>query len=41
MMERAGEMDASEARRWKEGIFGMMRLWGLEPDEVLGRFTYS
>ena len=20
---------------WKEGIFGLIKLWGLEPDEVL------
>ncbi len=35
MMEECGEMEAGEARRWKEGIYGLMLLWGLEPDEVL------
>ena len=36
MMEGSGEMEAGEARRWKEGIYGLMVLWGLEPDEVVG-----
>ncbi len=36
VMEECGEIDAGEARRWKEGIYGLMVLWGLEPDEVLG-----
>ncbi len=36
MMEQRGEMEAGEARRWKEGIYGLMVLCGLEPDEVLG-----
>jgi len=29
-------MEAVEARRWKEGIYGLMVLWGLEPNEVVG-----
>ena len=28
MMEECGEMEAGEARRWKEGIYGLMLLWG-------------
>ncbi len=36
MMEECGEIEAGEARRWKEGIYGLMVLWGLEPDEVIG-----
>ena len=36
MMEDCGEIEAGEARRWKEGIYGLMVLWGLEPDEVVG-----
>ena len=35
MMEECGETEADEAQRWKEGIHGLMLLWGLEPDEVL------
>ena len=35
MMEEWGEIEADEARRWKEGIYGLMVLWGLEADEVL------
>ena len=34
-MERRGKMSSTEAKRWKEGIFGLMKLWGLERDEVL------
>ncbi len=36
MMEECGEIEAGEARRWKEGIYGLMVLWKLEPDEVGG-----
>ncbi len=36
MMEQSGEMKAGEARRWKEGIYGLMVLWGLEPGDVVG-----
>ena len=36
IMEESGEMEAREARRWKEGIYGLMVLWELEPNEVLG-----
>ena len=35
LMERAGEMGGVEAQRWKRGIFGLMELWGLEPDEMV------
>ncbi len=34
-MERCGDIEAGEATRWKEGIYGLMVLWGLEPDEVV------
>ena len=34
-MEQHGKVSAEEAKRWKEGIFGLMKLWGLELDEVL------
>ncbi len=34
-MERAGEIRAEDALRWKHGIFGLMLLWGLEPEELL------
>ncbi len=34
MMEQGGEIAAGEARLWKQGIYGLMVLWGLEPDEV-------
>ncbi len=36
MMEWCGEMKAGEARLWKEGIYGLMVLWDLKPDEVVG-----
>jgi hypothetical protein len=35
LMERHGRMTPAEARRWKDGVYGLMELWGLEPDEVL------
>ena len=35
LMERSGEMELDEANRWKEGIFGLMLRWGLEPDQVV------
>ena len=34
-MEQGGEIDLKEARRWKEGFYGLMSLWGLEADELL------
>ena len=35
LMEQQGELGADEARRWKEGIYGLMRLWGLEVGDLL------
>ena len=35
MMGECGEMEPGKAR-WKDGIYGLMVLWRLEPDEVLG-----
>lgn len=34
-LEQLGDLDAGETRRWKHAIFGLMVLWGLEPDDVL------
>ena len=34
-MEPHGHMPADEAQQWKDGIFGLMRRWGLEPDDVV------
>ena len=34
-LEQAGEMAADDAVRWKHGIFGLMALWGLEPDDLI------
>ena len=34
-LERAGEMAAEDAVSWKHGIFGLMMLWGLEPDDLV------
>jgi hypothetical protein len=31
LMERMGELSPHEAMRWKQGIFGLMATWGLEP----------
>ncbi len=27
IMEECGEIEAGEAKRWKEGIYGLMLLW--------------
>ena len=35
MMEGCGEIEAGEARLWKDGIYGLMVLWGLELGEVV------
>ncbi len=32
--EQAGEMEAGEAHRWKDGIFQLMKRWNLEPDHL-------
>ena len=40
VMEECGEIEAGDARRWK-GIYGLMVLWKLEPDEVMVSFTHS
>ncbi len=34
-LEQAGEMAADDAVRWKHGIYGLMVLWGLEPDDLI------
>ncbi len=34
-MERMGEMSADEAVRWKHGMYGLMMLCGLEPDDLI------
>jgi hypothetical protein len=28
-------MNPHEARRWKDGVYGLMKLWGLEPGDLL------
>ena len=38
VLEQHGKMPPEEARRWKEGIFGLMMLWGLEPDDLTKGF---
>ena len=35
LLEHTGRMPAAEAKRWKEGIFGLMLLWELEPDALI------
>ena len=35
--EQRGEIGADEARRWKEGVYGLMAAWGLSPHEVMPR----
>jgi len=37
-LEQGGEMDAGEAQRWKDGIFQLMKRWGLEPDHLTSPF---
>ena len=34
-LEQAGEMAADDAVRWKHGIYGLMMMWGLEPDDLV------
>ncbi len=34
-LEQAGEIDAAQAARWKDGIFQLMKRWGLEPDNLI------
>ena len=34
-LEQAGEMAVEYAARWKHGIYGLMMLWGLEPDDLV------
>ena len=34
-MERHGEMSDHEAARWKDGVFALMVMWGLEPDDLV------
>ncbi len=35
LMEEVGEMPPQEAKRWKDGIFGLMERWGLRPDDLV------
>lgn len=35
LLEDMDEIGPRETRRWKEGIYGLMVLWGLEADEVI------
>ncbi len=35
LMERHDHMPADEAQQWKDGIYGLMRRWGLEPDHLV------
>ena len=35
LQERMGTISADEAIRCKHGIFGMMEMWGLEPDTLV------
>ena len=37
-LEQAGDMTAEDAVRWKQGIYGLMELWGLEPDDLVDPF---
>ncbi len=42
LMKRMGIISADEAARWKRGLFELMVLWELEPDDPIGaqdRFT--
>ena len=38
-MERRGEMGADEAVQWKDGVFVLMVMWGLEPDDLVRSST--
>ena len=37
-LEQAGEMDAAETSRGKDGIFQLMKRWNLEPDHLISPF---
>ena len=39
MLEECREIKAGEARLWKEGLYGLMVLWGLEPRTARRRFA--
>ena len=34
LLEETGRM-GPEAKRWKEGIYGLVMRWGLKPDELI------
>ena len=34
LMDQLGEMSPEEAILWKQGIFGLMVLWELEPEDL-------
>ena len=34
-MEHSGHMPAEEAKQWKDGIYGLMQRWGVEPDDLV------
>ena len=40
-LEELGAIDPKEAVRWKHGIFGLMVLWDLEPDDLVGPVLMS
>ena len=35
LMEQHGRMAPTEAQRWKDGIYALMELWGLGPEDVM------
>ena len=35
LIGRLGEMSPQKAIKWKHGIFGLMVLWGLEPEDLV------
>ncbi len=39
LMERRGEMSPDEAVQWKDGVFVLMLMWGLEPDDLVRSST--
>ena len=39
LMERNGDMSANEAVQWKDGVFALMVMWGLEPEDLVRSST--
>lgn len=41
LQEQTGDLSPTDAKRWNEGIYGLIVLWGLEPDELIDAIDVS